>query len=183
MLINCINLKKRTDRKKAAIEQFEAESCEYRFWDGVEGKIPKQNIHHAFKRIIQHYKDNKIMECCVAEDDIKFCAPGAWKYFLSKIPPQYDLYVSGYYSGSHDENFIVKGFRGMTLIIVAGHFYDTFLSLTETQHIDGALAMSGAKIITCYPFAAIQTPGFSDQRKRFADDSHRLKNKELYGCQ
>lgn len=181
MIINIINRVKRTDRREAVTEQMEQEHCSYRFWDGVEGKVPKHNIHKAHKNIIQWAKDMKMTKVCVAEDDACFCAPGAWKYFLDNEPVDADMYVASYYSGSHDEFFNVKGFRGMTLYILYAKAFDLFLSLSENLHIDGALAMSSAKIVTCYPFAAIQSPGYSDQRKRFtADDQLRLKNKILY---
>jgi len=180
MIINIINRVKRTDRREAVTEQMEQEHCSYRFWDGVEGKVPKQNIHKAHKQIVAWAKEMKMQKVVIAEDDLKWCAPGAWNYFLDNEPPDCDMYIASYYSGSQDENFQVKGFRGMTLYILYEKAYDLFLSLSENLHIDGALAMSSAKIVVCPRFAAIQTPSFSDQRKRYADDSIRLKNKILY---
>lgn len=181
MIINLISLPKRHDRRVDVTRQMEMEKCSFTFWDGVEGKIPKANIHKAFKQIIKLAKDKNDVMCCIGEDDLQWCGTGAWKYFLDNIPKDFDVYTASYYSGSHDENFVVTGFRGMTLIIVHSRFYDKFLSLPEHIHIDSALAMSGAKIIVSPLFVATQRPGWSDQRKRYADDSKRIAKKELYG--
>lgn len=179
-IIHAINLKSRLDRRLAFGQQMYLEKCDFQFWDGVEGGKVKANIHAAHKQIIQHAKEQGWNKVVVAEDDLVWTAPGAWKYFLDNEPPNYDLYVSSYYSGSHDENNIVTGLRGLTLYICHSRYYDTFLGLSENIHLDAAIAMSGAKVICSPMFCAIQAPGFSDQRKQFVDDSKRLKGKKLF---
>lgn len=179
MIINIISLPKSVERRQAVVKEMEREKCSYRFFDGVTGPIAKINISRAHKSVIQFAKDSD-MECiCVAEDDLQFSGTGAWKYFLENIPQDFDLYVGSYYSGSHDKDFIVTGFRGLTLYVVARKFYDKFLSLPETMHIDGALAMSGAKIVVSPLFVCRQAPGYSDQRKRHTEN--KIVGKEMFG--
>lgn len=181
VVINIINLPKRQDRREAIIKQMGHQGCAYRFWDGVTGKVAKTSISQAHKAIIKYAKENNSPVIAVAEDDVCFTGSGAWKYFLSKMPEDFDIYTGSYYSGSHDKDYVVTGFRGMSLYICHSRFYEKFLSLPETMHIDGALAISGAKIVVCDKFVCTQAPGYSDQRKRWADDSYKLKGKELYG--
>jgi hypothetical protein len=179
MIINIISLPKRIERREAVIKQMEHEKCSYRFFDGVAGPVAKTNISRAHKSVIQFAKDNNMNEVCVAEDDLIFSGSGGWKYFLENKPSDFDLYVGGYYSGTHDDKFVVSGLRGLTLYICSARFFDKFLSLPETMHIDGALAASGAKIIVSPLFVCFQAPGFSDQRKRHTEN--KIIGKKMYG--
>lgn len=180
MIINIINRISREDRRVEVTKQMEMEKCAYTFWPGIEGKIPKINIHAAHKQIVKHAKEQEISSICIAEDDLVWSGSGAWKYFLDNQPKDADAYVGSYYSGSHDENFVVKGLCGLTLYIIYAKAYDLFLSLPEHRHIDSAFGNSGAKIIVSPLFVCRQSSGYSDQRKRFCDDSKRLKNKNMY---
>jgi hypothetical protein len=181
MIINIISLPKRVDRREAVIRQMEMEKCSYRFFDGVVGKVAKTNISKAHKSVVRFAKEQGLKECAIAEDDMQWCGTNAWKYFLDNKPNSFDIYIASYYSGSHDENFVVTGLRGLTLYIVNSCYYDTFLSLPEDTHIDGAIDRSGAKVVVSPLFVAVQAPGYSDQRKRQADDSNRLKGKPIFG--
>lgn len=177
---NIINLGHRWQRRISVAAEMEAQNALYMFFLGVEGDTPKINIHHAHKQIIRHAKEYNYPRVIVAEDDCVFTAPDAWKFFLDNIPQDYDLYVASYYSGSHDENFVVTGFRGLTLYSCHQRFYEKFLSLSESLHLDSAIAMSDAKVIVSPLFCATQAAGYSDQRKKIVDDSNRLKNKAIY---
>ena len=185
--INIISLPRRQDRREQVIKQMEAEKCQYRFFDGIELPSRIKGINLAHKSVIRWAKEQGLEYVIVAEDDLRWTGTGACKYFLDNIPLDYDLYVGSYYSGSHDENFVVKKFRGLTLYACHSRYYDKFLSLPDIMHIDGAIDISGAKIIVSPLFVATQEPGFSDQRKRYADDSNKMKGKELYkgniGCE
>lgn len=178
-VINIISLPKRQDRREAIIKQMEHQKCAYRFWDGVTGKVAKTNISKAHKQIVDWANRESLPEVAICEDDLLFSGTGAWDYFLANKPKEFHVYVGSYYSGSHDENNAVTGFRGLTLYILNSSFYEKFLSLPETMHIDGALAVSGAKIVVSPLFVAVQAPGFSDQRKRHAEN--KLVGKQMYG--
>lgn len=179
MIINIISLPKSVERREAVIKEMEREKCSYRFFDGVTGPVAKTNISRAHKSVIQYAKDSGMEMICVAEDDLQFTGSGAWKYFLENIHEDADIYVGSYYSGRHDENFVVTGFRGLTLYIIKESFYDKFLSLPEAMHIDGALAVSGAKIVVSPLFVCKQAPGYSYQRKRHTENN--IVGKQMFG--
>lgn len=180
MIINCINLPHRWQRKQSAMGEFEKVGAAYMIWPGVEGGLPKTNISQAFKNIVRFAKNHGLERITIAEDDIHFVHPKAYDYYLNNLPEDADLYLGSYYSGEEDENHVINNFRGMTLVTVFNLFYDTFLSVTENRHIDAALSETGGRFVVCPKFVAVQHPGYSDQRKKMVDDSHRLKGKILY---
>lgn len=186
MIVNIIHLPNdanyphREQREKSVIEQMENEGAAYRFWDGIICKERKTGINRAHKQIILEAKNNNAEFCCVAEDDLIWYGKGSWDFFQKNMPTNFDLYIGSYYSGCHDENFIVKGFGGLTLYVVANRFFDRFLSLPETMHIDVAISISGAIVKVCDKFVVYQMPGFSEQRRRYADDSKKHIGKPIY---
>lgn len=181
MMLNIIHLEKRKDRYENLMRELCVQGItDYQIWPGIIDKQPKVGVSRAHKQVIRFAKENNFDKICVAEDDILFTAPGAWEYFLKNIPEDFDLYVGSYYQGTHDENYRVKNFCGLTLYIVNSRFYDKFLAMSENRHIDKAIGSSDAKIIVCPLFVATQMSGYSDQRKRFADDSKRMDGKRMY---
>ena len=172
----------REEREKSVIHQMNMEGCKYKFWDGILDNNRKVGIGKAHKQIVQWAKDNDLESVCIAEDDLRWTGTGAWKYFMENIPSEFDIYVGSYYHGSHDANFIVTGgFSGLTLYVVKNSYFDRFLSLPGINHIDKEIDMSGAKIVVSPKFVCTQAPGYSDQRRKFVDDSHRIKTKQLFG--
>jgi hypothetical protein len=179
-VINIISLPKRTDRRESIVKQMELEGIDnYKIWDGIPHMQPKIGINRAHKQIVQYAKENNLEEVVVAEDDLMWTGTGAWKYFLSQKPVDYDLFVGNYYSGYHDSDCRVFGLRGLTLYFCHSRFFDKFLSLPEIMHIDGAIANSGAKVIVCEKFVCRQSPGFSDQRKRHTEN--KIIGKQMFG--
>jgi len=183
LIINCINIRRRTDRRQSAISEFNKVHASYLFWDGIEGGIPKTNISQAFKNIVRFAKNNDLDKIIIAEDDISFPHPKAYQHYLDNMPEDADLYLASNYADGavHDENFVTTNFRGMTLVTVFKRYYDTFLGVAENRHIDVALTLTRGRFIMCYPYAATQYPGYSDQRKKYCDDSLRLKKKLIFG--
>lgn len=163
-------------------ELLKEDITDYLIWPGVIKQEPKEGICKAFKNIVQYAKDKKLDSVLIAEDDICFYGNGgAFNYFCNNIPAEFDLYVGSYYSGEHGDDLVVKGFRGMTLVLIHERFYDRFLGIPETFHIDGGCAVSGAVIKVSPKFVCYQMKGFSDQRKRYADDSLKHRNKIKFG--
>ena len=179
--INIISLPKRTDRRTSIAKQMDLEKVtNYRIWDGVIHSQPKTGISRAHKQIVQYAKDSNLREVVVAEDDLMWTGTGAWKYFMDHKPYDFDIYVGSYYPRAyHDADFRVFGLRGMTLYVCNSRFFDKFLSLPEQMHIDGAIAMSGAKVIVCDQFVCYQSDGYSDQRKRYAENN--IIDKKMFG--
>lgn len=180
MILNVINLPSRPDRKESAIQQLDAQGVSYVFWDGVVTKERKVGISIAHKNIVRHAKESNMERVFIAEDDISFTHKDSFKYFIENMPEDFDLYLSGYYSGSVDENNMITKFSGLTLYCVSNQYFDKFLSASEKFHLDTALGMIGGKFYVSPKFCATQVAGFSDQRNRYADDSKRLVGKPMY---
>jgi hypothetical protein len=154
---------------------------DYKIWDGIKMIPTKTGISRAHKQIIKYAKENNLEQVCVAEDDICFYGSGAWEYFLTNVPNNFDLFLGGYYGGKPDENNVMNRFDSLTLYVCHSRFYDTFLSVPENLHLDGALSLSGGKIVACNPMVCHQMENnFSEQRGRYANDSIRLKGKSIY---
>jgi len=180
MIVNVINLSHRVDRRKSATEELDKQGASYLFWDGIMTKERRIGIALAHKQIIRDAQRRRLPMVLVAEDDIKFTHPQALKYFLQNIPKDFDLYLSSYYSGYADEKFEIKKFNGLTMYICAERYYETFLSASEKHHLDNAIGMMGGKFIVCPKFVCYQMNGYSDQRRRFCNDSNRIKGRPMY---
>lgn len=109
----------------------------------------------------------------IAEDDAVFTSPNAWRYYNGNIPEDYDLYLGGIYAGRLNENRIVDGYSGHTLITVHERFYDFFLSVDDNNHLDRALGLFCAekKYFVCLPFVVRQLGGYSENKKRVQEYS------------
>lgn len=180
MIVNIINLPHRVDRRKSATEQMIEQGASYMFWDGIMTKERRIGIALAHKQIIRDAQRRRLPMVLVAEDDIKFTHPNALKYFIQNIPRDFDIYLSSYYSGAANENYELKKFNGMTMYICAARYYDTFLGAEDRYHIDTALGLMGGKFVVCPKFVCYQIQGYSDQRRRFCNDSNRIKGRPMY---
>lgn len=168
---------------------------DYWIWAGIENKYPVCGVSRAFKRIVQYAKDNNLERVCIGEDDLKFTAPGAWKYFLDNIPSYFDMYMASFYSGVITFDNRVEKFRGMTLIVVHNKFYDKFLSSKEYFNedkdnpqppdevayinIDNALDGLGEYFVSPL-WPCIQHPGFSDKDQRMVNYDDRIPQHKLF---
>ena len=66
--------------------------------------------------------------------------PTAWQYFLDNIPEDCDIFLGMWYACDLVEgNRIMDAFSGMTLYLIRERFYDFFLGLPESIHIDREL--------------------------------------------
>jgi len=154
------------------IEQFE-------FWDGIYLPSIKKSINLAHKQIVEYANVAGWEEVMIAEDDIKFSSPGAWDYFLSRKPGNYDLYLGGVFLGQPDESGIVKDFTGLTLYCVNQKFYNTFLGVPEEEHLDIALAGLG-KYVVCDPFVVTQHDGWSSNTGKWEEYGELQKNRRFF---
>lgn len=130
----------------------------YRFWNAtIDKDSVVKSINASHKKIVQWAKDNNKPYVCIAEQDLTFPAKDGWDYFLKSQPKEFDLYLACTYVPPITNN-IVCGFH---LYIVAQKFYDKFLSAPDGEHIDTAMDGLKGDYKFCYPFAALQRPGFS----------------------
>lgn len=185
--LNILHLEKRKDRMDSLLKQLsEQEISFYSIHEAIDQKVnTKQAITIGHKRIIQEAKNNNKPNCIVAEDDLIFTAKGAWNYFLSQIPEDYDLFCGVIYAGTVNEgNRILNGMSAThTLYSIHERFYDFVLSQPDNEHIDIGLGNYAfdKKYYVCNPFACLQSGGFSDNlRKEMYYDVY-LEGKKLYG--
>ena len=181
MQLNIIHLEHRKDRlHKLHNQLFEQNITSYKIWNGVlDEDNPKQGIAKAHKQIIQWAHDQSLPSVIIAEDDIKFTSPGAFAYFISNEPKEYDLYLGGISYGKINNDNSVKDFAGLTLYKINQTFYKTFLSLPEEMDIDRTLANRG-RYIVCDPFIVIQHNGFSDNKKEYQNYDSYLQDRKLF---
>jgi hypothetical protein len=158
--------------KEQGIEDFE-------IWNGVEdSRSVVRAINLSHKQIIQDAKDIGLESVIVAEDDVKFYDKGAFDYFLSQTPENYDLFLGGIYVGEI-KNDVVKDFCGFHLYRVHRLFFDEFLSVDVNTHIDRGLANRGLYKV-CNPFVAYQSDGFSSNSCKEEIYGHLMQGRLIY---
>jgi len=185
MRLNIIHLEKRYDRLVLLEEQIEAQLIfDYRLWEGeIIRKSRRTGICKSHKRIVQWAKDNNQPQVIICEDDIRFFAPGAWLYFLEKIPADYDIFFGMIYVGTFDDNNRINSvISGMTLYCVNERFYDKFLSIPDQSHIDRKVSeLHGEyKFYVCNPMVCDQNGTYSDHLLSKTDYSSLLKDFSLF---
>lgn len=140
----------------------------------------KRSINLAHKQCVEYAKLKGYPEICIMEDDVRFCGYGAFDYFLSKKPAEFDLYLGGVYVGDIQPDNTVREFSGFHCYIIRERFYDTFLSLPADAHIDNACAGKGLFYV-CNPFACVQYNGFSSNTGKEENYDGLLDGREFYG--
>lgn len=186
-ILNIISLPHRLDRKQSYMEQCADQNIAYNVWEGIVHKTPCTGISRAHKQIVQKAKDEYWPYAIIAEDDICFSAPNAWKYFLFHIPKYFDLFCGVMYDGVTDENnriITTKGMSGTnTLYVINRRFFDFFLMVDESKNLDRELGKFATlnKYILCNPMVCYQMDGVSDHFKRRMEYGPYLQDKKLYG--
>lgn len=185
MRLNIIHLEKRYDRLVLLEEQLEAQLIyDYRLWEGeIVRKSRKTGICRSHKRIVQWAKDTGEKQVIIAEDDIRFFAPGAWLYYLEKIPTDFDIFFGMIYIGTFDKTMrITSVISGMTLYCVHERFYDKFLSLPDNSHVDRDISRDYQKykFYVCDPMVCEQNGTFSDNILMKTDYSSLLNGYRLF---
>ena len=178
-MINIIHNQYRPDRWQTLMHELNRQEIkDYQIWPAILDSPICKGVSRAHKQIVQAAKESGLPEVIIAEDDIKFPAEDGYKYFLSKKPDSFDLYLGGIYRGEIKDGKTTD-FSGLHLYIISAKFYDTFLSIDETKHLDTELKDKGDYHV-CYPFAAIQYSGFSDVERSKTNFEGLLKDKLIY---
>lgn len=189
--IHILHLPARKDRMETLMNEFsEQRITNYTIIEGQRDLAAVfRGINNSHKSIIRLAKAQKLPNCIIGEDDLKFTAPGAWNYFLEQLElnKDADIFLSMIYEGVVDENNrVVKNpfsFSGLTLYSVNSKFYDQFLGMKDMNHLDKELGSFADKydFRVCDPFAAIQYNGYSDQKKKDCQYDHLLVGIKLFG--
>lgn len=185
--LNILHLAKRQDRMDSLLKQLQAQQISFfSIWEGVDDKKnTKQAIHDGHRRIVQMARNNNFANVIIAEDDIVFSAPGAWQYFLSQIPADYDFFTGLVYQAKMDEQYrILSGMSGThTLYSMHHRFFDFFLSQPTDSHVDRNLGQYAAdfKYYQCHPMVCTQSGSYSDNKKRALNYDPYTVGKSFYG--
>lgn len=154
----------------------------YTFWDAVHDvRSVKAGINEAHKQIVRYAKLAEFSEVLIAEDDFIGSDPDSFKFFLSGLPPKYDLYLSMVYLGDIDPQNKVKEFTGMTMYFVHSRFYDKFLAADPEDHIDRALSRCGGDFHVCNPFTFMQRNGFSSNTGKNENYDNLIAGRNFFG--
>lgn len=185
MILNVIS-----DIRNGRRDQLEAHlrsrSIHYRIWDAV--MLPGDtvaSINASHKQIVRWAKSIDAQCVIIAEDDVFFPAEDGWNYWLSKEPGYYDIYFGGNYAQLYDGRdtapyrYVLEPV-GMHCYMMGAKYYDKFLAVPDTAHIDTAQVGNGIFKV-CHPFAAIQRPGFSANSRQQVDYNTLLKPEDIYG--
>jgi hypothetical protein len=167
--VHTINLSKREDRLLSIAKQAKQNGFAIKIWEGIEDekKLIQTNVGNAHKQIVRFAKENNLPYIIICEDDIVFVDYGAFDYYISQMPEDYDLYLGMIYNGEIKNNKILNGFSGLTLYTIHNRFYDYFLSASEGDHLDRWLGNTAYlnKYIVCDKFVCKQSNGYSDRRR------------------
>lgn len=142
------------------------------------------SINASHKMLVRMAQREKCGKVCIMEDDVLFPAVDGFNYFMAKEPPYYDLWLGGGYGGrieGWDERFYIRTPYpvGLHCYLIHSRFYDKFLNIDPTKHIDTALEGLGTFKL-CYPMAAIQRPGYSANNKKAVNFNVCLKKEDVY---
>lgn len=185
-LENDQNFPHRELREQSFLRQIQEQGItDYLVWPGIYDKhYPKQGICRSHKAIVRDAMDNNLPCCLIMEDDCVFSAPGAFDYFISQVPEEFDLFMGLIYVGEVVENRVMNGFSGgVTLYIVHNKFYETFLELPDNVHVDRELGETCFKhqYYVCIPYVVMQfSENYSENMKRVMDYSEYHKTMSFY---
>lgn len=94
--LHIIHLVARTDRMETLRRELAAqEITNYRIWPGITGTPTYRGVASAHQQIVSFADEQQTESVVIAEDDIRFTTPGAYRYFLNHTPADYDLYLGG----------------------------------------------------------------------------------------
>ncbi len=182
MMLNIIYDDRRPEKYDSFLEQLRIQNIgHYKIWNCIVMNDVVKSINASHKMIVEDAKKQGLLFVVIAEDDILFTSDNSWQWFLSNIPPVYDLYTAGNYLPIENKKrgaVRVDCVVGFHLYIVHSRYYDTFLATKDDDHID--TAQKSKLMYCCYPFAAIQRAGWSANNKAICDYNKILQPQDLY---
>lgn len=135
-----------------------------------------KSINASHRMLVQMAKDNDWDEITIGEQDLTFTAPDAWQYYLSQKPKSFDIFLGCSYIPPISNNKLC----GFHLYTVSKKYYYTFLSVNPEAHIDTEIGDMGGDFKFCYPFPALQRPGYSANNRAVVDYNKVLDEKDIY---
>ncbi len=178
--LNIILDSRRTERYEPLMHELKTQKIqEYEIWPCIMVDSVIKSINLSHKMIVRDAKEKGLKEVVIAEDDLMFPSNNGWAYFLRNKPEIYDLYLAATYCMPVSNNKVT----GFHLYVVHERFYDKFLSTPDDVHIDTEMDNLKGDYVFCYPFAALQRPGFSVNNKAQVNYNSGcgLKDEDVYG--
>lgn len=157
-----------------------------RFWPAIKDRWRTfVGVTRAHKQIVAWAQNCRLPEVLIGEDDMFMLGAGAFEYFLSQKPAEYDIYLGNVFNPEivPDGNRL-GDFCGLTLYFVHSRFYGRFLALPDGKnHLDRMLGATDCVKIVCDPMVCSQRDTYSDNNKRMgAYEKYHFKHR-LYGRQ
>lgn len=176
--INIIYNDRLSDDYVRLLDEFKVQSIiHWNFWEAItDRKTVVESINASHKRIVKWAKEKGLKEVCIMEQDCKFTSNDSWKYFLENKPDTYDIYSAATYVDDLVDKNILCGFH---LYFVHSCFYDTFLNVSDTGHIDTEVDKLKGNFKVCRPFIALQRAGFSFNHQQKVDYNIVLKKDDI----
>lgn len=185
-----INLPNRADRLELFYKELKWFPYPVEVMPGVIDPTPLKGIAQAHMNCIKRAKDNNWPSVLIMEDDLVFQGKDKTVPYLtealSSAPADWDVLLGGLYESRFtskvNEYWSKTGeFCGIHFYFVNKSAYDTLITHDGTTHFDRYIN-KGSKKLNCYvtnKFIATQRSGYSDQRKKYVDDSDRIKRFQL----
>lgn len=176
--LNIIFDSRRPEKYDPLISELERQNItDYELWPCIMYPDVVASINASHKMIVRDAKEKKLKYVCIAEDDLWIPHEKGWQYYLDNMPDDFDLYLACTLVTPVTNN-VVCGFH---LYMVAEKFYDTFLAAPDVAHIDSAMNDIKGDYKFCYPFAAIQRPGYSHNNKTEVNYNGIFQEQDVYG--
>lgn len=145
----------------------------------------KEGISQAHKNCVRYAKKNGLENVIIMEDDIRFTDKNSFNFYLEGfdlLPIDWNIYLGGAYSYQgkgkvHPNMLTVQTFSAFHFYAVNKKFYDVFLELDPTKHIDTILGFT-TKSYLRFPIPSIQFDGYSENFNRHL--FHEKWTKRLY---
>jgi len=157
------------------IEELERQGITgYIQWPAYTGGITVEaSISQSHKSIVREAREKRLPQVCIMESDVWFPEMGSWLWFEINMPKKFDLYLAGSYQQNMTQLRTSSLFGhehriahpvGFHCYVIDKGYYEQFLDTPDDCHIDAA--QEGGEYYVCYPFAAIQHPGWSANAKK-----------------
>jgi hypothetical protein len=176
MKLHVIYDDRRFERFEPLVNELFIQNIDYQIWKPVEAKTTVESINKSHKAIVRWAKEMRLPMVAIGEDDLCFPAKDGWRYFLNLMPDSFDLYLACTYTPPIT-NRIICGFH---CYVVHERFYDRYLGVPDDCHIDTEISNRGGDFKFCYPFAALQRPGFSANNMAVTNYNGILKPEDIY---
>lgn len=185
LTVNIIYDARRSEKYEPLMEELKTQGIlDFTIWPAIMQNDIVESISESFKMVVRDAKEKGLKECLIMEDDCFFSSPNGWGYFLKNKPEKYSLYLGGNYLIDNRTEYKapltrINEYIGNQLLLINETYYDTFLNVDSKLHIDQAQNGLG-EFYVCFPFVALQRPGWSANNQAPCNYNALLKDEYIY---